>query len=175
MEPGTKAGPRLPIPRTSFVGRAAELGEIRRLLAAGPVVTLTGPGGSGKTRLALEAARRRPEIFVDEPSWVDLASLGSPELVAGAVALAIGLRGRAGVDLTDDIVDVIGDRPRLVILDNCEHLIEACASLCEALVTRCAGLAFLATSRLPLRIPGESVLIVPTLRIEDEAVQLFVD
>lgn len=138
-------------------------------------MTLTGPGGSGKTRLALEAARSRPEIFVDEPSWVDLASLGSPELVAGAVALGIGLRGRAGVELEDDIVEVIGDRPHLVIIDNCEHLIEACASLCEALVTRCAGLTFLATSRIPLRIPGESVLTVPALRIDDEAVQLFMD
>lgn len=167
--------PRLPIPRTSFVGRVAELEEIGRLLATGAVITLTGPGGSGKTRIALEAAQRLPDDFLDQPWWVDLASLGSGELVAGAVATAIGLRGRPGVELVDEIVETIGDSRRLLVLDNCEHLIEACASLCETLVTRCYGLAVLATSRTPLRIPGENVLAVPTLRIEDEAVQLFVD
>jgi non-specific serine/threonine protein kinase len=175
MEVGDPAKPRLPIPRTSFVGRAAELGEIGRLLATGAVVTLTGPGGSGKTRLALEAAQRQPDDFLDQPWWVDLASLASGDLVAGAVATAIGLRGRPGVELVDEIVETIGDGRRLLVLDNCEHLIEACASLCETLVTRCNGLAVLATSRTPLRLPGESVLAVPTLPIEDEAVQLFVD
>jgi len=175
MEPTETSGPRLPIPRTSFVGRAAELEEIGRLLATGAVVTLTGPGGSGKTRLALEAAQRQPDVFLEQPWWVDLASLASGDLVAGAVATAIGLRGRPGVELVDEIVETIGDGRRLLVLDNCEHLIEACASLCETLVTRCYGLAVLATSRIPLRIPGENVLAVPTLRIEDEAVQLFAD
>jgi predicted ATPase/DNA-binding CsgD family transcriptional regulator len=175
MEPGDKGGPRLPLPRTSFVGRAPELEEIRRLLAKGAVVTLTGPGGSGKTRLALEAAQRQPDDFLDQPWWVDLSSLASGDLVAGAVATAIGLRGRPGVELVDEIVETIGDGRRLLILDNCEHLIEACASLCETLVTRCYGLAVLTTSRTALRIPGENVLAVPTLPIEDEAVQLFVE
>lgn len=169
------AGPRLPIPRTSFVGRSAELDQIPKLLAAGAVVTLIGPGGSGKTRLALEAARRQPALFVEQPWWVDLASLASGDLVAGAVATAIGLRGLAGVELIDEIVGTIGDSRRLVVLDNCEHLIEACASLCETLVTRCYGLAVLATSRTPLRIAGEQVVAVPALRIEDEAIQLFAD
>src|SRR5687768_15309608 len=126
MEPTEMLGPRLPIPRTSFVGRAAELEEIGRLLATGAVVTLTGPGGSGKTRLALEAARRQSALYVEQPWWVDLASLGSGDLVAGAVATAIGIRGRAGVDLVDEIVETIGDSRRLLVLDNCEHLIEAC-------------------------------------------------
>jgi predicted ATPase/DNA-binding CsgD family transcriptional regulator len=175
METGETAGPRLPIPRTSFVGRVAEFEEIRRLLATGAVVTLTGSAGSGKTRLALEAAQRQPAVFLDQPWWVDLASLGSGELVAGAVATAIGLRGRAGVDPVDEIVETIGDRRRLLVLDNCEHLIEACASLCQTLITRCGGVAVLATSRTPLRIPGEHVVAVPALRIEDEAVQLFAD
>jgi predicted ATPase/DNA-binding CsgD family transcriptional regulator len=174
MEPRETAGPRLPIPRTSFIGRAAELDQIRNLLATGAVVTLTGPAGSGKTRLALEAARRSRADF-DQPWWVDLAPLGSGDLVAGAVATAIGLRGRAGVDLFGDIVSTIGDQRRLVILDNCEHLVEACASLCEALVTHCYGLTVLATSRTPLRIAAENVLPVPPLAIEDEALQLFVD
>jgi predicted ATPase/DNA-binding CsgD family transcriptional regulator len=174
MEQGATAGGRIPIPRTSFVGRAAELDEIRKLLATGAVVTLTGPAGSGKTRLALEATRRQSADF-DRPWWVDLASLRTGELVAEAVATGIGIRGRAGVQLVDEIVETIGDSRRLLVLDNCEHLIEACASLCQTLVTRCHGLAVLATSRIPLRIPGENVLAVPTLRIEHEAVQLFVD
>ncbi|MDP8969492.1 MAG: LuxR C-terminal-related transcriptional regulator [Actinomycetota bacterium] len=169
------AGPGLIRPRTSFVGRAAVLEEIAKLLAEGAVVTLTGPPGSGKTRLALEAARRKPADFVDEPWWVDLASLRTGELVAGAVATAIGLRGRAGVELVDEIVATIGDSRRFLILDNCEHLLEACACLCETLVTRCRGLVVLATSRISLRIPGENVLEVPPLHIEDEAVQLFAD
>ncbi len=174
MEPGKTAGPRLPIPRTSFIGRAAELEQIRNLLATGAVVTLTGPGGSGKTRLALEAAQPSRSDF-GQPWWVDLAPLGSGELVAGTVATAIGIRGRAGVDILDDLVSVIGDQRRLIILDNCEHLVEACASLCETLVTRCYGLTILATSRIPLRIAAENVLPVPPLAIEDEAPQLFVD
>jgi predicted ATPase/DNA-binding CsgD family transcriptional regulator len=138
-------------------------------------LTLTGPAGSGKTRLALEAGRRLPHGFLDEPSWVELAPLASGDLVAGAIATAIGLRSRASAWLVDEIVATIGDRRQLLVLDNCEHLIEACASLSQGLVTRCPGLAILATSRVPLRIPGENVLSVPALRIEDEAVQLFVD
>ncbi len=173
-EPRETAGSRLPIPRTSFIGRTVELEQIRNLLATGAVVTLTGPGGAGKTRLALEAARRgRPEF--EHTWWVDLAPLGSGELVAGAVAAAIGLRGRAGVDVVDDIVSFIGDQQRLVILDNCEHLVEACASLCETLVTRCYGLTILATSRIPLRIGAESVIPVPPLAVDDEALRLFAD
>ena len=175
MEPVQTAAPRLPIPRTTFIGRSEELEQIRKLLATGAVVTLTGPAGSGKTRLALETTRRLPAGFVDEPWWVDLASLGSGELVTGAVAMAIGLRGRGGLSVLAEIIATIGDRRRLLILDNCEHVVEACALLCETLITHCHGLAVLATSRTPLRILGESVVSVPALRIEDEAVQLFVD
>lgn len=175
MEAAETAAPRLPMPRTTFIGRAHELEEIRRQLATGAVVTLTGPGGSGKTRLALETARRPPAGFIDDPWWVDLASLGSGELVTGAVAMAIGLRGRGAGSVLDEIIAAVGDSRRLLVLDNCEHVVEACALLCETLITRCYGLAVLATSRTPLRISGESVVSVPVLRIDDEAVQLFVD
>jgi len=166
---------RLPVPRTSFVGREAELNEIAALLAARSVVTLTGPGGSGKTRLAVEVARRHGALFPDGQWLVDLAPIASPELVSGAVAGVVGLRGRAGAELVDVIAEAIGDRRPLLILDNCEHVIDACAGVADALAARCPALGLLATSRIPLRIAGERVLTVPPLRIKDEALPLFVD
>jgi predicted ATPase/DNA-binding CsgD family transcriptional regulator len=166
---------QLPRSRTSFVGRARELDLIGELLAAGHPVTLTGPGGSGKTRLALEAGRRHAGLFPDGCVLVELAGVRSPAAVAPAVAGSIGVRGRAGEDLPKEIAEALGDHRILLLLDNCEHLPDACADLASMLMSRCEGLGILATSRMPLRIDGERVLGVPPLRTDEEALPLFVD
>jgi predicted ATPase len=166
---------QLPRSRTSFVGRAGELDLIGDLLAAGHLVTLTGPGGSGKTRLALEAGRRHAGLYPDGCVLVELAGVSSPAAVAPAVAGSLGVRGRAGEELPEEIAEALGDHRILLLLDNCEHLLDACAGLAGMLMSRCEGLGILATSRTPLRIDGERVLRVPRLRIDEEALPLFVD
>ncbi|WP_329400843.1 AfsR/SARP family transcriptional regulator [Streptomyces melanogenes] len=163
---------------TSFVGREPELAAIRDDLAAHRLVTLTGPGGSGKTRLAEESAAHTP-------AWlVELAPLDHPDAVPGAVVSALGLRettllGRDGQPHPDDpvarLVDHLAAAPRtLLVLDNCEHVIDAAARLAETLLTRCPALRILATSREPLGVPGERVRPVEPLP-PDPAHRLFAE
>jgi transcriptional regulator with XRE-family HTH domain len=159
--------PGLPRPLTSFVGREAELAEVGRLLEGAALVTLTGPGGIGKTRLALEVGGRARERYPDGVRLVELATVGEPGLVPGAVAAAVGVREQSVVPLRRTLPEVLGPRRLLLILDNCEHLVAACAELAEALLRACPGLRVLATSREPLGLPGEVVRAVPPLGYPD--------
>jgi predicted ATPase/DNA-binding SARP family transcriptional activator len=161
---GAGAG-RLPQQLTSFVGRGRELGETAALLRRGRLLTLTGAGGSGKTRLALELARRRADDFPAGAWAVELAGLSEPELIAPAVAQALGARVASGRAPEVALAELVGERRLLLLLDNCEHLVEAVAHLVEALLARCPGLTVLATSREPLRVPGEVTWRVPSLSL----------
>jgi predicted ATPase/DNA-binding XRE family transcriptional regulator len=160
---------------TSFVGRAAELAEVTTLLHEARLLTLTGPGGVGKTRLAVEAAARMQERFTGGIWVVPLAFLHDPEQVSRAVATAIGLSLAAEPVTVEMLCDrLAGDAPILIVLDTCEHLIGACAVLALRLVQTCPNVNVLATSREPLNVPGEVTWQVPPMRCE-EAMQLFLE
>ncbi|MCA1718588.1 MAG: LuxR C-terminal-related transcriptional regulator [Actinobacteria bacterium] len=178
----------LPAARTSFVGRERELVELKRALAMTRLLTLTGAGGCGKTRLALEVAKDLVGAYPGGVWLVELASLSDPALVPNAVAAALGVRERPDLPLTAALVDAIGSRRMLLVLDNCEHLIEACARLVDALLRSCEHLRVLATSREALEVAGEVNWLVPSLTVPDagrlpatqrlaqyEAVQLFLE
>jgi predicted ATPase/DNA-binding CsgD family transcriptional regulator len=165
----------LPLPRTTFVGREGEVAQAQRMLDDRRVVTLTGAGGSGKTRLALELARRRAEAFPGGVFLVELASTTSAELVEAAVAARLGVPEQPGRSAGQAIVERLQGASALLVLDSCERMLEACARLVDLLTRRCHDLRVLATSRSPLRISGEAVLSVPPLPVEDEALYLFAD
>src|SRR5262249_19098372 len=175
----------LPLPLTSFVGRTEELSEIQRLLSTMRLLTLTGAGGIGKTRLALEAARRIESEYSDGARLVELAALADPGSVSQAVADLVGVRGEAGRTRPESLVARLRQRQLLLVLDNCEHVVQACAELTEALLRACPGLRTLTTSRQPLQVPGEVVFRVPSLGLpasddletllSSEAGRLFVE
>ena len=178
----------LPAVRTSFVRSERALVELKRALAMTRLLTLTGAGGCGKTRLALEVAKDLVSTYPDGVWLVELASLSDPALVPNAMAAALEVRERPDLPLTAALVNSIGSRRMLLVLDNCEHLIDAIARLVDTLLHSCEHLRVLSTSREALGIPGEVNWLVPSLTVPDaehlpttqnlaqyEAVQLFVE
>ena len=157
----------VPTPSTSFIGREPELAEIESLLTTHRLVTLTGAGGCGKTRLALEAGRDQLGRHSDGVWLVQLAALADPGLVPQAVAAVFDIREQPGQSLLDAVVAGVSRRDALLILDNCEHVIEACADLAARLCAEGSPLTVLVTSREPLGVSGEMVYHVPVLTFPD--------
>ena len=155
----------LPIQGTSFVGREADLADVKDLLTHQRLLTLAGPGGTGKTRLALQAAA---ETDADDGVWmVDLAPLADPERVAQAVASVLSVREEPGRPLLQTLTESLKEKRMLLLLDNCEHLVGAVAALAEPLLQSCPHVRFLATSRERLGLPGERIYAVASLTLPD--------
>jgi predicted ATPase/DNA-binding CsgD family transcriptional regulator len=158
----------LPSDISSFVGRKREVSDVRRLLLDGSrMLTLTGSGGCGKTRLALEATRALADEFEDGSWLVELAPLSDPDLVPQAVASVLGVREVPGRSLAEMLSQHLRPKKTLLVLDNCEHLVGACASLAVALLRQCPRLRVLATSREALGVSGEALYVVPSLTLPD--------
>ncbi len=162
-----RAQQRLPLSLTGFVGREQEMSEIRRQLATTRLLTLAGPGGCGKTRLALEVARHLE--YPDGVYFVDLSTIREPALLLEAVAMTLDVYEGRGQDLKQAVEAVLRRKQMLLLLDNCEHLIEACAVAVEAWLQTCPTLHVLATSRELLHIAGEHVLFLAPLPVPDTA------
>ncbi|MFI6992465.1 ATP-binding protein [Nonomuraea wenchangensis] len=159
----------LPAELNSFVGRRREIAEVKRLLGEGRLVTLAGVGGVGKSRLALRVAFDLRRAYHDGVWLVELAALESPELLVATVMAALGLQDSASRPSIEVLAAHLRDRRTLVVLDNCEHLLDACAALADRLVRAAPGLRILATSRQALGVTGEQVLQVPTLAVPEAA------
>ncbi len=189
---GVSTPNNLPVHLTSFVGRERELSDIRRLLQRARLMTITGPGGCGKTRLAVQAAAEVLHRYPDGVWFVDLGSVSDPGVVPRALAAALGVGDREGVEpleaLAAELAGPRKRRPCLVILDNCEHLVERCAATVERLLRSNRHLTFLCTSREPLHLGGETIWTLGPLAVPGrgaaasadelqrfEAVRLFVD
>ncbi|SHN75913.1 AfsR/SARP family transcriptional regulator [Cryptosporangium aurantiacum] len=167
-----RESPHLPAPLTPLLGRADELADLRDALAAHRLVTLVGPGGVGKTRLALAAARDEADGDWSAGPWfVELADLTSPSLLA---VTAAGALGAAGAQRTEDLALFLREAKALIVLDNCEHLLDAVAEFVAAVLPQCPGVTILATSREPLGVPGERLAELGPLAGEAAAVELFV-
>ncbi len=183
----------LPMQLTSFIGRERELAEVKRLLGSTRLLTLTGTGGTGKTRLSLQVAADLLEQFHDGVWFVEFATITDPALVVETVAAAVDLRQEAERPLAATLTSFFRNKQLLLILDNCEHVVGACARLAESLLRSCAQLRILASSREPLSIAGETAWPLPPLSLPDhwreitagpdaierltqfEAVRLFID
>ena len=178
----------LPGEPNRFIGRERELSDLRLALRQTRQLTLCGAGGIGKTRLALRLLTAVRQEYPDGVFMVELGDLWEPDLIVSRMAALLGIDGEAGRDLLDTLADALGARQVLVLLDNCEHLVDACATLCQRLLTGCPGVRIVATSQEPLRIPQEAVWQVAPLAVPPpghrpaaaelggyEAVALFAD
>ena len=157
----------LPVQLTSFIGRGREIAEVTRLLATTRLLTLTGVGGTGKTRLSLQVAASLLDRYTHGVWLVELAPLADPALVPQTVASALAVREQPGQPLMTTLLDYLREKQLLLILDNCEHLLDACAHLADALLHAAPGLRILASSREALGIAGETVYQVPSLPLPD--------
>jgi predicted ATPase/DNA-binding CsgD family transcriptional regulator len=184
----TRRPRNLPVDLTSFVGREREIATAKGLLASARLVTFTGPGGVGKTRLALRTASAVNRGFRDGVWFAELAGLHDAALVPQSVATALGIEGVGESRPQESLVSYLEERQLLLVLDNCEHLVDACTILADSLLRSCPELRILATSRQPLRVDGEHTLPVPPLPVpvpdssgsaeslgQYPAVQLFVE
>ncbi len=178
----------LPRQLTSFIGREKEMAEVKRLLSTAYLVTLTGSGGAGKTRLALQVAAGAVEDFPDGVWLAEFAPIADPALVPKTVASTLNVPEQPGRDMADTLVDALRPKALLLVLDNCEHLLAACADLVAVLLRACPRVRVLATSREGLGVPGETLWRIPSLSVPDprhlppseevvlyDAVRLFVD
>ncbi|MEI5101977.1 LuxR C-terminal-related transcriptional regulator [Streptomyces sp. PmtG] len=169
---GQRRGGQLPVERTDFVGRAEELALIQEAFARAPVVTLVGPGGVGKSRTALRVAGELTGRFPDGVWLTELSALRDPELVPATLAAVLDVPEQAGMEPLDALVAHLRERRLLIVLDTCEHLVDACALLCDVLLREAAEVCVLATSRQPLDVPGERCLPIAPLPADD-ALELF--
>src|SRR5436190_3379561 len=160
--PAPRAG--CPVQLTTFIGREREIAAVDDLLQSTRLVTLTGVGGAGKTRLAAEVSARVTPRF-EASAWVDLASLSDPALVAELVAATLGYREEAGRSAVQTMVHRLCECETFIILDNCEHMVDACAEVAETLLKGCPSVRILATSREALGVPGEQAWLVPPLSL----------
>jgi predicted ATPase/class 3 adenylate cyclase len=178
----------LPIQSTSFVGREQEMDEVKGLVRSTRLITLTAMGGTGKTRLSLQVGADLIDEFSDGVWFVEFAPLSDARLVPQALATILGIKEQSDESITDTVVRRIDGQEMLLILDNCEHLVMACAELCDALLSSCPGVRILASSRELLRVRGETAYRVPSLSLPESkvipraesmsryaAVRLFVD
>jgi predicted ATPase/class 3 adenylate cyclase len=165
----------LPSQPSSFIGRGQEIVEVKRALAEHRLLTLTGAGGSGKTRLARQVAVEMIDGYRDGVWQVDLAPLSDAQLILPSVIRSLGRREEPGRQLADTLIAFLRTKHLLLILDNCEHLVAAVASLASSILAECPEVRMLATSREPVRIAGEAAWPVPPMTIGTEAVALFAD
>ncbi|MEE6164577.1 MULTISPECIES: protein kinase domain-containing protein [unclassified Mycolicibacterium] len=184
---GARPKGNLPAELTNFIGRRRAIAKIKRLLSTSRLVTLTGVGGAGKTRLSQRVAADLQRTFPDGVWFVELAELKDEALLAQTIASTLGLHNRSGRLPTPALVEYLSDRNLLLVLDNCEHLRDACAAIAEAVLHGAAGVRILATSRQALGLTGEHIFQIPTMSMPDEvrlppealgqyeAVTLFVD
>ncbi len=165
------AAHNLPVELTSFVGRKNELQRLRDVLAHNRLITLTGAGGAGKTRLAVHVAGELAGTFADGVCYVDLAPITHPDVVAVTAARALGLPDQPGRSTIDTLRQHLSGRHMLLVLDNCEHLLDASATLVAAILGAAPQLTVLATSREPLGVTGEAMWQVPSLSLADDAIE----
>src|SRR5579864_6689659 len=187
--PGTGPVPHnLPTELTAFIGREREIAQVSGFLGRTRLLTLIGAGGAGKSRLAFRVAVEALGEFPDGVWVTELASLADPALVAHRVTAALEIPEQSRRDVTATLADALDGKTVLLVLDNCEHLAGACAALAAALLRECPNLRILATSRVPLSAPGETLWRVPSLTLpasagsasleeigRSEAVRLFVE